>query len=225
MPVSLTFVEPAALVAAVGAGLLAGLGGSGHCALMCGPLAYASGRGASAVERRQSFASWHLGRLLAYVVLGAAVGLLGRAALRRLEGYEPYVAVAVAALMLATAFGLWVWLARRAVPSRISFAATQFAARFSGPVRAAAMGLATPLLPCGLLHGVLLAALATGTPGLGMAFMGAFAVGGIPALSALQWGGASWLSGRPWVHRAVTVVAAAVILWRAYAVPVTGACH
>ena len=66
----------AMLLAVVTASLL----GSGHCAGMCGPLALMASIGpatSAQLARRMSF--YHVGRLIGYMSLGAAVGGVGAA--------------------------------------------------------------------------------------------------------------------------------------------------
>src|SRR3954470_15277717 len=66
---------PAALAGGAGA-FMAGLTGSGHCALMCGPLACA-GLGGDARGRRRAAWAWQAGRVGAYTAVGAALGGAG----------------------------------------------------------------------------------------------------------------------------------------------------
>jgi sulfite exporter TauE/SafE len=79
-----------------------------------------------------------------------------------------------------------------------------------------------------------LAALAAGGAGEGAAVMGAFALGGAPALLATQLQARLWPVQGRWVaigRRAIPALAAVVLVWRALAAPAiaaTGAgdaCH
>jgi sulfite exporter TauE/SafE len=80
------------------------------------------------------------------------------------------------------------------------------------------MGALTPFLPCGLLYGMFLAAIATGTPLGGALVMLAFSLGAVPALAAVQFG-TSRVGQRPRValvaRRVVPLVAAGVLIVRA----------
>ena len=65
---------PVVVAGAVGA-LVVGITGSVHCLLMCGPLACAS---MGPHRSRTAVLGWHLGRVSAYVLVGVALGVLGR---------------------------------------------------------------------------------------------------------------------------------------------------
>jgi sulfite exporter TauE/SafE len=194
--------------------LIAGATGSLHCALMCGPLACA-GAGRS----RSAAASWQLGRLASYSLVGALLGATGSAAVSTFaQGARPVFPWVMAAGLLITALELGKRLAPLPGLRHVSGFLIRSGARVAPPVRAAAMGAATPLLPCGLLYGISLSALAAGSALGGLAVMGAFALGGLPALLAVQLQ-LGLLPGNGRVaqvlRRAVPVAAALVLVWRA----------
>lgn len=158
--------------------------GSLHCAAMCGPLIGLSG-GASL-----RFAVLHsLGRLLTYVVLGAAAGAIGRAVdlagdLAVIQHAATIVAglaiVGWGGVALATALG---W--RRAKPTRSggAFASGLVQIRSRPPAaRAWLTGVLTGLLPCGWLWAFVIAAAGTGGAVEGGLVMGAFWLGTVPAM-------------------------------------------
>jgi sulfite exporter TauE/SafE len=80
------------------------------------------------------------------------------------------------------------------------------------------LGAATPFLPCGLLYGLFLAAIATGSPWAGAGVLLAFSLGALPALAAVQFG-ARRVNVSPRLaviaRRAVPMVAALVLIIRA----------
>jgi hypothetical protein len=91
------------------------------------------------------------------------------------------------------------------------------------------MGAVTPLLPCGLLYGVFAAALAAGSFGGGALLLGAFALGGLPALFGAQLQLGLW-GRRPraadfLLRRALPLMAAAVLVYRAAGAAGTPRCH
>jgi sulfite exporter TauE/SafE len=208
-----------ALVAAgMSASFLAGLGGSGHCALMCGPLACA-GLATDPGARRRAALAWQGGRILAYAVTGAALGALGGAGLSL--AHAP-VARALPWLM-ATGLVISALEVDHRLPAlpglgRIPRALGQLGSRLPPARRAALRGAATPFLPCGLLYGSFVVAVAAGSSPAGALVMLAFALGAVPALALAQLG-AHRLSSHPRVHRfvrrAAPLVAAAVVVWRA----------
>ncbi|MFZ5445504.1 MAG: sulfite exporter TauE/SafE family protein [Myxococcota bacterium] len=197
--------------------LAAGLTGSLHCALMCGPLACAGLPREGA--KTQAAIAWHVGRLAAYAVVGLALGLLGRtvsAAL--LVSVQPVLPWVMAAGLVITAFDL----ARHVRPipgvGNVSKALARAGAKLDPTLRTLLLGAATPFLPCGLLYGLFLSAIATGTPWGGAAVMFAFGLGAVPAIAAVQIG-AQRLSISPraatWLRRLVPLAAAAVLIVRA----------
>jgi sulfite exporter TauE/SafE len=205
------------------AGFVAGLLSSAHCGVMCGPLACT----ASTVvkldarrERRRSFrepAAYHGARVIAYAAVGASVGLAGEGVRRALSDIAPILPWVMAVVLVVSALGLH----RRTAPAslkRVLGLWMRRSAEFSPLVRAGAIGAATPLLPCAALYGLVLAAAATGSPLAGAGLMGAFALGATPALALVQ-AHAPALRGHPrlaaWVQRAIPLVAAAVLIWRA----------
>jgi sulfite exporter TauE/SafE len=213
---SLSFL-PAGTLAAAGA-FAVGLGGSGHCALMCGPLACA-GLGADPRHRARAAWCWQSGRAAAYAGVGAALGGAGHAAAWLLAGP---IARALPWLMAAGLAVSALELGRRVPPlpglGRIPRALARAGQRLSPGTRAALRGAATPFLPCGLLYGALLAALATGRATVGALVMIAFAAGAVPALAFVQINVAR-LQSHPRVlrvaRRAIPLLAAAVLVWRA----------
>ena len=216
--------------AGIAAAVVAGATGSLHCALMCGPLACA-GASREPATRRASMWAWQLGRIAAYAGVGLALGWAGRQVARGLvTSVQPYLPWLMAIGLVATALELGRHLAPLPGLSRIARGLVRVGARFSPVTRSVLMGAATPFLPCGLLYGIFLAAIAAGT-GLGGALvMGGFAVGGAPALFGAQVG-ARWSTRWPRVslvlRRAVPLVAAGVLVWRAIhaATDTPPACH
>ena len=90
--------------------------------------------------------------------------------------------------------------------------------RFSPPVRASVIGLATPLLPCGPLYAILALSLASGSALRGVEIMFAFGLGAIPGIWAVQVG-SSWVSQRLGAKgflvakKSLACVAAISLLW------------
>ncbi len=226
MPLELLRVMDGLVLAGATSAAVAGATGSLHCALMCGPLACASlGQGP-----RATLLTWHLGRTLAYAAVGALIGAVGHT----LSGLftvqlEPWLTGLMALGLVITALDL----AKRVPPipglGRLSRGLGRLS-KGRGPfVRALLLGAATPFLPCGLLAGIFLAALATDSSVGGAAVLGAFSLGAIPALVAVQLGARSldrWPVPALILRRAVPLVAATVLLVRAVWASQQGpACH
>jgi uncharacterized protein len=209
------------------AALAAGLTGSLHCAVMCGPLACVGGGG-----KLVPAVGWQLGRLLAYVGLGGLLGAGGGAALAGFaEALKPIFPFVMVAGLIITALDLTKRMRAPAPLAQIWRRLTQITAKFSPGARALTLGMATPLLPCGLVWGMGVSAIAAGSAATGAALMGTFAAGSLPALAVAQAQLKLWpTAGRmgDLLRRSVVLLAAAVILWRAIGDASNGAqphCH
>jgi uncharacterized protein len=217
-PVALLSSDSLLLGAAAGASFLTGLGGSGHCALMCGPLACV-GLDGDRRRRRRAALAWQAGRIIMYAAVGALLGTLGHAgfALARTPVARALPWVMAAGLVLSACE-----VGRRipALPglAKIPRVMGRMASRLSPVARAAIRGAATPFLPCGLLYGAFVVAVGAGAPAAGALIMIAFALGAIPALALVQLGAPRFAdrqtAGRV-VRRVVPLLAAALIMWRA----------
>lgn len=164
------------------AGLMLGLAGSLHCLAMCGPLV---GAMAPVLGRRAPAAAWYqLGRLLAYVSLGAIAGLAGYVVA---SGLGRGLAIGAGAILLLAALGhvrtsrfaIGRWITRRL--SRAMEYIVGLRAR-RPRLAAAGVGAVNGLLPCGLVYAAALAAAATGSVVSAVVLMMAFGVGTLPAM-------------------------------------------
>jgi sulfite exporter TauE/SafE len=167
-----------------------GLAGSLHCAGMCGPLAIAlphPGRGMAGFVAGRLF--YQLGRLVTYMALGAAFGLLGRSLI--LAGVQQWVSIGAGLLILSgLVASLW---AGTSVPLN------QWVARVKGWLgwwlqrrtlgSLAVLGLVNGLLPCGLVYAACAGATASGDAGKGLLYMGIFGLGTVPMMLGLSLGG------------------------------------
>lgn len=188
---------PLALPAAL---FVAGLaGGALHCSGMCGPFVLGQVMGADNESSRHygewhrlraaALAPYHLGRTTTYVALGAMSG--GTTALfASTTGFawlSSLLLAAAALLLMAQAAGLAVG---RSTPW--SAALSRLAAPLSqsrSPAGRYGLGMLLGFLPCGLLYGALAAAAGSASMVDGALTMLAFALGTVPALVAVGWGG------------------------------------
>ena len=170
------------------AAFLAGLVTSLHCAGMCGPLACAlMPAGRDRVDPQTVAAVYHLSRLAGYGVLGALAGgvgrwplaLLGESALRWLPWLLVVFFVAVA-VRLDQRLPKWPLLGRVHL-----WLSTQLRGR-SRLQAAAALGFATPVLPCGPLYFLLGLAMLAGSALHGAETLLAFGLGTVPLLWVAQ---------------------------------------
>jgi hypothetical protein len=170
------------------AAFVAGLITSLHCAGMCGPLACSL----MPVRRDQGDAPtistvYHVTRLTSYAVLGALAGGLGRMPLTWVTGsalrWLPWVLVL---FFVGMAFRWDRFLPKSAMLGRFSLKLGGWIRGRSRVSAAAALGFATPLLPCGPLYFLLALALLSGSAVRGVEFMLAFGLGTVPLLWLVQ---------------------------------------
>ncbi len=201
-----------------GAIFVAGLATSLHCAGMCGLLTCGlgiAGRGPALA----SVGVYHFFRLVGYATAGGFAGFLG--SLFGLEtklagvGWLPF---ALLFLLAAIVLGLDRRIGSIPALSRTSVRIRLSAFRFSPTIRAAAVGIATPLLPCGPLYAMLAISLATGSTIRGMETMLVFGLGALPAIWATQVG-STWFQNRVSTgtylvaRRSLALIAALSLLW------------
>lgn len=203
-----------------------GAANSLHCACMCGPLALAFEGGAGGA------CAYQLGRAGAYGTIGVALGglggVLGASALAAPSAWVAFV-LAAGLVVLAT-------IGERgalAIPG-LGGALQRALARtrtWSPAWRAGALGLATPLLPCGLLWAACAGASVAGSPIAGGGVMLGFALGSLPLLLLAQ-SQAGRIARRfgprtvRFVQRAAMLLAAATLVWRGLAaVQGSTCCH
>lgn len=208
-----SFATPLVLAGASSA-LVAGVTGSLHCGLMCGPLACAPLPKAGAGRGRVALA-WHAGRVTAYVLVGALLGALGAGVARVLTvSVQPWLPWVMAAGLVVTALDLGRHLKPLPGIARLSRLLARWGAKLPPAGRAVALGAATPFLPCGLLYGIFLAALATGSAWGGAVVMFAFSLGAVPMLAGVQLGAQAWSRwpGAAAIWRRVIPLTAALLL-------------
>lgn len=191
-----------------------GAANSVHCACMCGPIAVA-------LHANAKSAVWyHSGRTAAYGAMGVGLGSIG-AALGTRELGTP---TAWVSLMLAAGLLLLVLTGERGVVRIPGLGnAMQKVLRrgraLSPRGRSLLLGLATPLLPCGLLWAAFASAAVAGSAVGGASVMTGFALGSLPLLLLAQLQ-AHWLTRKfgpttlLWIQRSAMLLAAAALAWR-----------
>lgn len=183
----------------VTAAFLAGLVTSIHCAGMCGPLACMLMPGKEDKSDPHVVSTvYHLGRVLSYSALGFVAGSFGHFLVGFLEAsvirWLPWLLVL---FFIALAFQWERLLPKIAALNRWTLSLHTWMRKRSRTQAAAALGLATPLLPCGPLYFVLAASLLAGSGLRGLEFMLAFSLGTIPLLWLAQ-------SQFNWVRRKIS---------------------
>ena len=180
-------------------GLLLGLASSLHCAGMCGAIASSlmfafSANGDRSGRVRALFAA-HAGRLIMYIVAGAALGAFGSALYGAFDHQGAFLVMRWAA---AVALG-WIGLSVAGLaPSLAAFdrvgapiaARLRFSLRSGLPSGAGAFasGLMWGLLPCAMVYGALFYAMLSGSALRGVAVMAGFGLGTLPSVTAVALG-------------------------------------
>lgn len=186
--------------------VLLGLFGTGHCVGMCGPLVLAIPAARKGIAAHLVY---HLGRVITYTIVGAALAGIG-ATLRHAAGageQDPLGSVArlqVILSIIAAALLLTLGLARLGVineprflavaaPGRIpGFAKVQRATQQGRLIAIFALGLLLGLLPCGLSYAAFARTLTADGPLHGALLVAAFGAGTVPGLLLLGTGGAAF---------------------------------
>jgi uncharacterized protein len=173
------------------------LGSFGHCVGMCGPLTVAFSLSNAGKNKLASF-RFHLllnlGRIVAYALVGAAIGGLGSVLIAsgQMAGTGSGLRRAIA-IITGT---MLIWFGLRQIKpdllprlpllhlishDRISNAMTKISTQKSWWIPLA-LGLLWGLIPCGFLYAAQIKAAETGNPILGAATMFAFGIGTLPTM-------------------------------------------
>ncbi len=170
------------------AAFVAGLVTSLHCAGMCGPLSCTlmPGRGDRSDPQLVS-TTYHVTRLVGYSALGALAGGIGRAPLLFLSDsalrWLPWVLVV---FFVGLALRWDRHLPKIAALGKLTWKIQGWMRGRSRVEAAAALGFATPLLPCGPLYFIVSLALLSGSWLRGIEVMLAFGLGTVPLLWLAQ---------------------------------------
>jgi hypothetical protein len=170
---------------------------------MCGSFALACG------GRVSHTAAWHAGKTLTYAVLGVLAGLIGHS----VPGPTWVATLVSVALVVWFAAGLAGVVPEPAlrIPG-LTHLATRAATRGDLASRFL-FGMATGLLPCGLVYATLGIAVASGDPLTGGLSMAAFGLATAPALAALGLGVRRMAAQSPWSRRVLAVLVLVAGLW------------
>lgn len=179
-------------------GLLAGLASSLHCVGMCGGIASSMMMGLAPGEdsaaRGRVLLLAQMGRISAYILVGAALGALGANAYLAVDREAAHLVLRWMGGAVLVYIGLSVagWAPSLAGLDRLSGPVSRLMAT---PMRGALAtaspylaGLAWGMLPCGMVYAVLLYAMLAGDPVQSAAIMAGFGLGTLPAVTAAAFG-------------------------------------
>ncbi len=191
------------MIAFISSAFLAGFVGSLHCIGMCGPLAITCGGRA-----RDTFL-WHGGRTATYAILGGLAGAFGS----MMPGPGWVVPVLSTLLIFWFAAGLAGLIEEPhvSIPG-VKHLTTNLARRTNFLARFG-FGMATGLLPCGLVYAALGIPVAASDPVVGALAMTAFGVGTMPALTAVAMGLRRVVMGNLALRRMLAAGVVIAALW------------
>lgn len=168
--------------------LVLGLMGSLHCVGMCGPIAFMLPVDHKRpVKKGVQVSMYHIGRLLAYGVIGVLFGLIGKGLY--LFGIQQKLSIAVGVVMIILVLLPYRYL------GQLSLARPAY--KFVGKIKSwlgdslkkktadtfLTIGFLNGFLPCGLVYMALLGAIASGDALNGAIYMMVFGVGTIPLMT------------------------------------------
>ncbi len=208
---------------------LLGLFSTVHCIGMCGGIMGALAYSLPAEVRSRParlgtyVLGYNLGRIVSYTLAGAVVGMVGERMYRLLSPVGGYHALQIAAALLVTGAGLYLagWFPKFALMERIGvplWRRLEPLGRKLLPVRgisnAFVYGLIWGWLPCGLVYSALLLTVTADGPAAGAAFMAAFGLGTLPAVTGtgMLVNRLARLTRRPYLRQAAGVVLIALAL-------------
>ena len=165
-----------------------GLLGSFHCVGMCGPIAFMLPVDrTNQLKKVSQIAIYHLGRLLAYCLIGLVFGLIGKSLF--IFGYQQQLSIIIGILMIL------VVLIPQKTFNKYNFSKPIY--KLISKVKSAlgsalkkktmdtflTIGFLNGFLPCGLVYMALFAAMAGGNAASGSLYMAIFGLGTIPLMT------------------------------------------
>lgn len=169
--------------------LIFGLLGSFHCVGMCGPIAFMLPVSQdNKLKKAMQVFLYHLGRLLAYSLIGLIFGLIGKSL--NLFGLQQQLSIWVGALMIAVILIPSKRFRKYSITGPLTMAIGRIksslgnALKKKSPDTFLSIGFLNGLLPCGLVYMAVFGALATGSTAEGSLYMIIFGLGTIPLMTS-----------------------------------------
>ncbi|MBO0322988.1 sulfite exporter TauE/SafE family protein [Muricauda sp. CAU 1633] len=168
--------------------LVLGLLGSLHCLGMCGPIAFMLPLDqANNVKKTAQLSIYHLGRLLAYGVIGVLFGLLGKGL--SLFGIQQKLSIGIGVLMIVLVLLPSKYMSGHKLFSPIYSIIGKVKSKLGSELKKKTpdtfltIGFLNGFLPCGLVYMALLGAIAMGNALEGGFYMMIFGLGTVPLMS------------------------------------------
>lgn len=190
---------------------LLGILGSFHCVGMCGPIAFML-----PVDRSNSFMKisqitiYHIGRLLAYGIIGFVFGLVGKSLY--IFGFQQQLSIIIGIVMIAIAITPARFFKRYSVFNFIYRIISQVKTAIGSAFKKRTLdtfltiGFLNGFLPCGFVYMAVLASLAFENAIDSIAYMLLFGIGTIPLMTTTVFIGQFLkISGRNYIQKAIPI--------------------
>ncbi|TCK68870.1 hypothetical protein DFQ05_0380 [Winogradskyella wandonensis] len=171
-----------------------GLLGSLHCVGMCGPIAFML-----PVDRTNSFKKvsqifmYHLGRLLAYSLIGLIFGIIGKSL--NIFGFQQQLSIVIGVLMIVLVLMPYKTIYKYNLSKPLHRIISKVKSSLGAALKKKSadtfltIGFLNGFLPCGLVYMAVFGAIATGSLTWGSLYMLIFGIGTIPLMtSAIYFG-------------------------------------
>lgn len=170
--------------------LVLGLLGSLHCLGMCGPIAFVLPLDHSnTMKKTTQLSIYHLGRLLAYGIIGVLFGLLGKGL--ALFGIQQKLSIGIGLLMIVLVLVPAKYLNGHKLLTPIYSIIGKVKSKLGAELKKKTpdtfltIGFLNGFLPCGLVYMALLGAVAMGNAMEGGLYMMIFGLGTVPLMSVV----------------------------------------
>jgi sulfite exporter TauE/SafE len=169
--------------------LILGLLGSLHCVGMCGPIAFML-----PVDRSNSFKKvsqigvYHVGRLLAYSLIGLVFGLVGKSLY--IFGFQQQLSIAIGVLMIILVLLPYKMVGKYNLSRPLQTIIAKVKSNLGQALKKKTadtfitIGFLNGFLPCGLVYMAVFGAVATGSLLEGSLYMLLFGLGTIPLMTS-----------------------------------------
>ncbi|WP_299365617.1 sulfite exporter TauE/SafE family protein [Winogradskyella sp.] len=166
-----------------------GLLGSLHCVGMCGPIAFML-----PVDRSNSFKKvsqisiYHIGRLLAYSLIGLVFGLVGKSLY--IFGIQQQLSIAIGILMIVLVLIPYKMFAKYNLSKPLNKVISKVKSNLGQALKKKTadtfitIGFLNGFLPCGLVYMAVFGAIATGSLLQGSFYMVLFGLGTVPLMTS-----------------------------------------
>lgn len=169
--------------------IILGILGSFHCIGMCGPIAFMLPVDrTNQLKQSLQIASYHLGRLTSYALIGLIFGLLGRGF--ELFGFQQHLSILTGFLMILSVL-IPKLFKNLTISKSISKVIIKLKSTLGKELKEKrndtffTIGFLNGYLPCGLVYMALLGAIATHNALTGSLYMFLFGLGTVPLMTAV----------------------------------------